>query len=134
MVWRSSSNVRVSATSNGVTIGTLQLNRSSARPGRWKLVLQVTSPVVGTRVTQPFTGTLRLGTARVTAKDPPTDPSVKVPAGKPTLVKVRMKNQRVPARAGPVVGGSVNRFSPGQERHVPAKPGRSLWRICAFVA
>jgi hypothetical protein len=83
------SNVRFDDSGNPQAINALQASHRSPQAGRWSFVVEQTNPVSGTKITQPFTGTVSLAAAPVSVQG--TLPG-HIPAGKSVSVRVRVKN------------------------------------------
>jgi Subtilase family/Peptidase inhibitor I9 len=81
----------LSVTANGTPASygrSVQVYRRDPAPGEWTFVLAANNPVAGTTTSQHFSGTLRYNVADVHASGLPHV----LPAGKPTIVRVRVRN------------------------------------------
>jgi hypothetical protein len=81
-----------SLTTTGPLGKTVQLTSATPVAGRWRLVVNVINPVDGTVVNEPFTGTVNLNAASVTAPGVPNSASTVLPRGKATTAQVTVKN------------------------------------------
>ncbi|HEX5496106.1 MAG TPA: S8 family serine peptidase [Mycobacteriales bacterium] len=99
----------------------LQVVRRDPAAGRWTFLLDVTNPVSGNLVSQPFTGISRLDGASVRATGLPAGADTVLPAGQPATVSVRVRNTGV-APEGYVVDGRLAKL--GNLRLAPVNPAR----------
>ena len=61
-------------------------------PGMWTLIIDLSSPIVGDEVALPFSGTVQVNDADVSASGLPDSPSTTLPAGSPITVPVSITN------------------------------------------
>ena len=88
------SNADVDATNNLVTSGGMSLFRRDPRPGRWVFSFEVTNPVSGLQVSQPFTATVAYDSVKIKA-DFPNNAKTKLKAGAAVDVPVTVTNTGV---------------------------------------
>jgi hypothetical protein len=70
----------------------LQLFEHDPQQGRWTLSLLVLGPIDGTRVSEPYTGSISFAPPPVTATGIPNSPSVKLARGVPVTAQIAVTN------------------------------------------
>jgi hypothetical protein len=70
----------------------MQFTQNAPRPGLWTFTLTVTGPIDGTRLREPFTGTISFAPPRVSATGLPDSSRTKLAAGKPVTARIRITN------------------------------------------
>ncbi len=73
-------------------VETMQLYRRDPVPGRWLLTLVTSNPVGGTTTAGPFTGTVSLQAAPVSASGVPDGPGASIPSGGSRVATLRVTN------------------------------------------
>jgi subtilisin family serine protease len=71
---------------------TMQFFQRSPAAGLWTVTLLVNGPVDGTRLSEPFAGSISFGAPRITSNGIPDSPSTVLPAGKPVTATIRVRN------------------------------------------
>jgi Subtilase family len=78
---------------DGTLVGSLQMSTINPQPGRWRVAVAVFGPMSGTSLETPFTGTISLAPAPVSASGLPSSPSAHLAAGTPVTTTVRFTNR-----------------------------------------
>jgi subtilase family protein len=85
---------------NGFSSFSMELNRASPAPGRWRFVLLLNFFTSGNELALPFTAQINFNSAEVTAPGLPNNPAIRLSAsGAPLVVPVRITNNAGLAQA-----------------------------------
>jgi hypothetical protein len=71
---------------------TMQFFQQSPSGGLWTVTLLVNGPVDGTRLSEPFAGSISFGAPPISSHGIPDSPSTKLPAGQPVTATIRVTN------------------------------------------